>query len=63
MTSNKGGDVYLVSTSIQLDEDVWLIDLGTFYHMTSHKKWFYEYERYDGGGVFLGNDLTTRIVG
>ena len=31
--------------------------------MTPYKKWFYEYERYDGGNVFLGDDSTTRIIG
>jgi hypothetical protein len=62
MTSKKGGDVYLVSTNTQLDQDVWLIDSGASYHMTPHKEWFYEYEQYDGGDVFLGDDSTTRIV-
>jgi hypothetical protein len=63
MTSDKGGDVYLVSTSTQSDQDVWLIDSGASYHMTPHKEWFCEYEQYDGGDVFLGDDSTTRIVG
>jgi hypothetical protein len=63
MTSDKGGDVYLVSTSTQSDQDVWLIDSGESYHMTPHKEWFCEYEQYDGGDVFLGDDSTTRIVG
>jgi hypothetical protein len=31
--------------------------------MTQHKEWFYEYEQYDGGNVFLEDDLTTKIVG
>jgi hypothetical protein len=31
--------------------------------MTPHKEWFCEYERYDGGNVFLGDDSTTRIIG
>jgi hypothetical protein len=26
-------------------------------------EWFYEYERYDGCNVFLGDDLTTIIIG
>ena len=30
--------------------------------MTPHKEWLYEYERYDGGDVFLGDDSKTRIV-
>jgi hypothetical protein len=31
--------------------------------MTPHREWFYEYERYDGGNVFLGNDSITIIIG
>ena len=30
--------------------------------MKPHKEWFCENEQYDGGDVFLGDDLTTRIV-
>jgi hypothetical protein len=33
------------------------------YHMTPHKEWFYEYEKYDGGDVFLGDDSTAKILG
>jgi hypothetical protein len=62
MTSDRGGDVYLESTSTQLDQDVWLIDSGQSYHMTPNKEWFFEYEQYDGCDVFLGDDLTTIIV-
>ena len=31
--------------------------------MTPHREWFCEYEKYDGGDVFLGDDLTTKIMG
>jgi hypothetical protein len=44
MTPDKGGDVYLASTSTQSDQDVWLIDSGASYHMTPHREWFCEYE-------------------
>jgi hypothetical protein len=30
--------------------------------MNPHREWFYEYEQYDGGDVFLGDDLKTRIM-
>jgi hypothetical protein len=43
-TPDKGGDVYLASTSTQSDQDVWLINSGASYHMTPHREWFYEYE-------------------
>jgi hypothetical protein len=31
--------------------------------MTPHREWFCEYEKYDGGDVFLGDDLTAKIMG
>jgi hypothetical protein len=61
MTSEKVGDMYLTSTNTQLDQYVWLIDSGASYHMTTHKEWLCEYEQYDGGDFFLGDDSTTRI--
>jgi hypothetical protein len=31
--------------------------------MIPHKEWFWEYEKYNGGDVFLGDDMTTKIKG
>jgi hypothetical protein len=31
--------------------------------MTPHREWFCEYERYNRGNVFLGDDLITKIIG
>jgi hypothetical protein len=31
--------------------------------MTPHREWFSEYEKYDGGDVFLGDDSTKKIMG
>jgi hypothetical protein len=43
-TPNKGGDVYLASTSTQSDQDVWLIDSGEPYHMKPCRELLCEYE-------------------
>jgi hypothetical protein len=40
----------------------WL-NLGASFHMTLHKEWLHEYERYDGGDFFRGDDSTTKIIG
>jgi hypothetical protein len=40
-----------------------VVDLGVSFHMTPHGEWFCEYERYDGGIVFLGDESTTKIIG
>jgi hypothetical protein len=55
--------VYFSSSSTHVDHEAWLVDLGASIHMTSHREWFCEYERYDGGDVFQGYDLTTKIIG
>jgi hypothetical protein len=62
-STEEGGDVYLESTGTHADRDVWLIDLGASYHMTPQREWFCEYEKYDGGDVFLGDDSTIKIMG
>jgi hypothetical protein len=62
-STEEGGDVYLASTSTHAEHGVWLIDSGASYHMTPHREWFSEYEKYDGGDVFLGNDSIAKILG
>jgi hypothetical protein len=62
-STEEGGDVYLESTGTHADHDVWLIKSGVSYHMTPHREWFSEYEKYDGGDVFLGDDSTAKIMG
>eukprot|EP00253_Pinus_taeda_P028152 PITA_28152 len=60
--SDEGGDVYLASSSTHVDYEAWLIDSGASFHFTPHREWFCEYEKYDGGDVFLGDDRKARIV-
>ena len=55
--------MYLASSSTHVDHEAWLIDSGASFHFTPHREWFYEYEKYDGGDVFLGDDRKARIVG
>ena len=40
-----------------------MIDLGASFHFTPHREWFCEYEKYDGGDVFLEDNRKARIVG
>eukprot|EP00253_Pinus_taeda_P003017 PITA_03017 len=62
-TSDEGGDVYLASSSTHVDHEAWLIDSSASFHFTPHREGFCEYEKYDGGDVFLGDDRKARIVG
>ena len=55
--------MYLASSRTHVDHEAWLVESGASFHMTSHKEWFCEYERYDGCNVFLGNDSIARIIG
>jgi hypothetical protein len=62
-SKEEGGDVYLASSRTHVDHEAWLVDSGASFDMTPHREWFYEYERYDGGNVFLGDESITRIIG
>jgi hypothetical protein len=62
-STEEGGYVYLASIGTHVYYDVWLIDSGVSCHMTPHREWFCEYEKYDGGDVFLGDDSTTKVMG
>ena len=62
-TSDEGGDVYLASSITHVDHEVWLIESSASFHFTPYKEWFCEYEKYDGGDVFLGDGRKARIIG
>lgn len=62
-TSYEGEHVYLSSSSsTHVDHEPWLIELGLSFQFTPHKDFFYEYEKYDGVDVFLGDDRKARII-
>ena len=45
-SKEEGGDVYLDSLRTHEDHEEWLVDSGASFHMTPHKEWLCEYERY-----------------
>ena len=59
----EGGDVYLDYMGNHSERDIWLIDSGASCHMTPHREWLCEYEKYNGGDVYLGDDSPTNIIG
>ena len=59
-SKEEGGYVYLASSRTHVDHEAWLVDSGASFHMTLHREWFCEYERHDGGNVFLGDDSTRK---
>jgi hypothetical protein len=62
-SKEEGGDVYLDSSSTHAYHEAWLVKSSASFHMDPHRECFFEYERYDGGNVFLGDDSKTRIIG
>ena len=50
--------MYLASTVNPSEHDTWLIDSGASCHMTPHREWFCEYEKYNGG-----DGLPASIIG
>jgi len=55
--------VYLASSCTHVDHEAWLIDSGGSFQLTPHRERLCEYEKYDGGDVFLGDDRKVRIIG
>eukprot|EP00253_Pinus_taeda_P023778 PITA_23778 len=62
-TLDEGWNEYLASLSTHVEHEAWLIESGASFHFTPHRDLFYEYEIYDGGDAFLGDDKKTRIIG
>ncbi|KAH9733930.1 hypothetical protein KPL71_017199 [Citrus sinensis] len=66
-TSDDGEILYSKATTVsegrkQLS-DVWLIDSGATWHMTSQREWFHTHEPISGGSVYMGNDHALEIAG
>jgi hypothetical protein len=61
-STEEGSEVYMASTCKHVGRDVWLIESGASFYKIPHGEWFNEYEKYDGGDVFLGDGSTTKIM-
>ncbi|KAH9670456.1 hypothetical protein KPL70_016992 [Citrus sinensis] len=66
-TSDDGEILYSEATTISEGRkrlsDVWLIDSGATWHMTSRREWFHTYEPISGGSVYMGDDHALEIAG
>ncbi|KAH9291902.1 hypothetical protein KI387_042909 [Taxus chinensis] len=62
-SNEDSGDLFLVASSLHACDSAWLIDSGASFHMTPHKEWFCEYEKCNGGDVYLGDNSTCKIIG
>lgn len=61
-SSQNGTDLFVIDLATHAIEDVWLIELGASFHMTSHRDWFSKYEEYDGGKVYLGDESHLKTI-
>ncbi|KAL5763276.1 hypothetical protein ACOSP7_019540 [Xanthoceras sorbifolium] len=43
--------------------NVWIMDSGASFHMTSRREWFHHYETFSGEPVYSCNDHALKIVG
>jgi hypothetical protein len=41
----------------------WLLDYGASNHMCLHRHWFVTYQSIDDGIVYMGNDISCKVVG
>jgi hypothetical protein len=62
-SKEEGGDVYLDSSRTHANHEAWLLESSASFHMTPHKEWFCEYERYDRDNVSLGDESIKNIIG
>ena len=66
-TSDNGEILYSKATTIVESRkrlsDVWFIDLGTIWHMTSRREWFHKYEAISEGSAYMDNDNAMKIAG
>ncbi|KAK9180413.1 hypothetical protein WN943_029622 [Citrus x changshan-huyou] len=66
-TSDDGEILYSEETTVSKGRkrlsDVWLIDSGATWHMTSRREWFHTYEPISRGSVYMGDDHTLEIAG
>ncbi|KAE8675254.1 hypothetical protein F3Y22_tig00111689pilonHSYRG00088 [Hibiscus syriacus] len=61
------GDALCCETSTTVEgrkryADIWLIDSGATYHMTSRREWFHHYEPVSGESVYSCNDHALEII-
>lgn len=62
-SSQRDANAFIVALATQASNDVWMIDFGASFHMTSHRDYFTKYEKYDSGRVYLASDSSLEIVG
>jgi hypothetical protein len=55
-------EVLSISIGSRHDQQ-WLLDSGASNHMCLHRHWFVTYQSIDDGIVYMGNDISCKVVG
>jgi hypothetical protein len=55
-------EVFSISIGSRHDQQ-WLLDSGASNHMCLHRHWFITYQSIDDGIVYMGNDISCKVVG
>ena len=51
----------VIKQLLVLMNEFWIA--GCTYHMCPHKKWFFKFEEFDGGVVYMGSGDVSYITG
>jgi hypothetical protein len=60
--SSMTDEVLSISIGSHHDQQ-WLLDSGASNHMCLHRHWFVTYQSIDDGIVYMGNDISCKVVG
>jgi hypothetical protein len=60
--SGMTNDVLSISIGSHHDQQ-WLLDFGATNHMCLHRHWFVAYQSIYDGMVYMGNDISCKVVG
>jgi hypothetical protein len=56
-------DEVLSISNVSCHDQHWLLDSGASNHMCLHRHWFFSYQSIDDIIVYMGNDISYKIVG
>jgi hypothetical protein len=62
-TSSGMDDDFLTIGIVSRYDQQWLLDYGASNHMCFHIGWFITYQSIDDGIVYMGNDISCKVVG
>jgi hypothetical protein len=62
-TSSGMADEVLTIGIVSRYDQQWLLDYGASNHLCLHRHWFITYQSIDDGIVYMGNDISCKVVG